>query len=69
MKLGTIRIDGKPTVIARVADDKAVALDAYRWMEDLIEAGNAGLDTANEAIQAAIAGKLPVNDLGAGTDQ
>jgi 2-keto-4-pentenoate hydratase/2-oxohepta-3-ene-1,7-dioic acid hydratase in catechol pathway len=68
MKLGTIRIDGKPTVIARVADDKAVALDVYRWMEDLIEAGNAGLDTANEAIQAALAGKLPVIDLSASTD-
>lgn len=68
MKLGTIRIAGKPTLIARVSDDKAVALDAYRWMEDLIEAENAGLDAANEAIQAALAGKLPVIDLGADTD-
>jgi 2-keto-4-pentenoate hydratase/2-oxohepta-3-ene-1,7-dioic acid hydratase in catechol pathway len=68
MKLGTIRIDGKPTVIARVADDRAVALNAYRWMEDLIEAGNAGLDTAHEAIQAALAGGLPVIDLSADTD-
>lgn len=63
MKLGTIRYQDKPTVIARVADDKAVALDAYRWMEELIEAGKAGLDVANEAIQAALAGKLPVIDL------
>jgi 2-keto-4-pentenoate hydratase/2-oxohepta-3-ene-1,7-dioic acid hydratase in catechol pathway len=63
MKLGTIRSEGKPTVIARVTDDRAVALTAFRWMEELIEAGNAGLDTANEAIQAALAGKLPVIDL------
>lgn len=66
MKLGTISHQGKPTVIARVADDKAVAL-AYPWMEDLIEAGNAGLDAAHEAIQQALAGTLPVIDL-AGAD-
>lgn len=68
MKLGTIRHQGTPTLIARVADDKAVALIAYKWMEDLIEAESAGLDGANEAIQAALAGKLPVIDLSAGTD-
>ena len=62
MKLGTIRINGKPTVIARVADDKAVALD-FPWMEDLIEAGNAGLDAAAAAIDAARSGSLPVIDL------
>lgn len=63
MKLGTIRIDGKPTVIARVAEEAAVALD-FAWMEDLIEAGDKGLDQANEAIVAALAGKLPVIELG-----
>lgn len=60
MKLGTIRHEGAPLVVARVADEQAVALGAYRWMEDLIEAGNAGLDAAHEAIQAALASKLPV---------
>lgn len=65
MKLGTIRHDGRPTVIARVADDKAVALE-HRWMEDLIEAGDAGLDAAARAIDDARAGKLPVIDLGVG---
>lgn len=62
MKLGMIRLNGKPTVIARVADDRAVALD-YAWMEDLIEAENAGLDAAAAAIEAANAGRLPVIDL------
>lgn len=62
MKLGTIRIEGTPTVIARVADDQAVAV-GYTWMEDLIEADNAGLDTADQAIKDALAGKKPVIDL------
>lgn len=62
MKLGTIRIEGRPTVIARVDDDHAVALD-YAWMEDLIEAGNAGLDAAAAAIDAARAGARPLIDL------
>ena len=62
MKLGTIRHDGRPTVIARVDDERAVALD-YRWMEDLIEADAAGLDAAARAIDGANAGKLPVIDL------
>jgi 2-keto-4-pentenoate hydratase/2-oxohepta-3-ene-1,7-dioic acid hydratase in catechol pathway len=62
MKLGTIRIAGKPTVIARVSGDMAVALD-YAWMEDLIEAGNAGLDAAHEAIEKAKAGGLPLIDV------
>ena len=62
MKLGTIRLDGRPTVIARVADAQGVALD-FAWMEDLIEAGNAGLDAAAAAIEAARKGKLPVIEL------
>jgi 2-keto-4-pentenoate hydratase/2-oxohepta-3-ene-1,7-dioic acid hydratase in catechol pathway len=62
MKLGTIRIEGRPTVIARVTDEQAVALD-FSWMEDLIEAGNAGLDAAAAAIEATKAGRLPVIDL------
>lgn len=67
MKLGMIRQDGVPRVIARVADDQAVVIDAYRWMDELIEAGNAGLDTAHDAIEAARAGRLPVIDV-AGAD-
>lgn len=62
MKLGTIRHDGRPTVIARVDDARAVALD-YRWMEDLIEAENAGLDAAARAIDDAVAGRQAVIDL------
>lgn len=60
-------LDGRPTVIARVEEDKAVVL-SYPWMEDLIEAGNAGLDTAADAIAQAQAGKLPVIGLDSNTD-
>ncbi len=62
MKLGTIRLNGKPQVIARVSDDKGVALP-FTWMEDLILAGNAGLGAAADAIAKAVAGSLPVIDL------
>jgi 2-keto-4-pentenoate hydratase/2-oxohepta-3-ene-1,7-dioic acid hydratase in catechol pathway len=62
MKLGTIRHEGRPTVIARITDDTAVALD-YIWMEDLIEADAAGLDGAARAIDDARAGRLPVINL------
>lgn len=58
MKLATVRCDGRPTVIAHVCDNVGVALP-YVWMEDLIEAGNAGLDAAATAIHAAQQGKLP----------
>ncbi len=51
-------------VIARVADDKAVAL-SYPWMEDLIEAAAAGLDAAARAIEDAKSGKRPVIQLAA----
>lgn len=62
MKLGTIRLDGRPTVIARVTDDCAVALP-FPWMEDLIEAGPAGLDAAATAIDQAQRGARPLIDL------
>jgi 2-keto-4-pentenoate hydratase/2-oxohepta-3-ene-1,7-dioic acid hydratase in catechol pathway len=62
MKLGTIRYQGRPTVIARVTDDTGVALD-YAWMEDLIEAASAGLDAAATAVEQAKLGRRPVIDL------
>jgi 2-keto-4-pentenoate hydratase/2-oxohepta-3-ene-1,7-dioic acid hydratase in catechol pathway len=62
MKLGTIRQNGRPIVIARVADYEGVALD-FPWMEDLIEAGEVGLDAAAAAIEAAKAGRRPIMDL------
>lgn len=63
MKLGTIRLNGKPTVIARVEGDTAVAVDVHD-MEDLIISGNAGLDKAAAAIDAARTGKAAVIDVG-----
>lgn len=63
MKLATIREKGRPTVIARVTDTEGVALNAYPWMEDLIEAGQAGLDVAAAAVEEARAGRRPVIDL------
>ena len=62
MKLATIRLDGRATVIARVTDDRAVALP-YPWMEDLIEAGPAGLDAAATAVDQAQRGSRPLIDL------
>ncbi|QTD55829.1 fumarylacetoacetate hydrolase family protein [Parasphingorhabdus cellanae] len=62
MKLGTIRVNGTPQVIAKVKDNSAVAVD-YRWMEDLIEAENRGLDTAAKAIEDALSGRKPTIDL------
>jgi 2-keto-4-pentenoate hydratase/2-oxohepta-3-ene-1,7-dioic acid hydratase in catechol pathway len=62
MKLGTIRHLGRPTVIARVKDEMAVILDVHD-MEDLIISGNAGLDRAAQAIEAAKQGKLDVLDV------
>ncbi len=62
MKLGTIKIDGKPTVIGRVTDEKAVRLP-FAWMEELIEAGERGLDTARAEIEKAQRGGLPLIDL------
>jgi len=62
MKLATIRIQGRPTVIARVTDNEGVAL-SYPWMEDLIEAADAGLDAAASAVEEAKSGKRAVIDL------
>lgn len=62
MKLGTIRIQGRPTVIARVEGDTAVVVPMAD-MEALILAGNAGLDAAAEAIAAARAGRAAVMDV------
>lgn len=62
MKLGTIRHAGKPTVIARVEGDTAVAVPVAD-MEELILAGNAGLDRAAGAIEAARAGRAPTIDV------
>lgn len=67
MKLGTIRLQGKPTVIARLDDNTAVAVPVHD-MEDLITAGNAGLDKAASAIAAAREGKAAAIALDAATD-
>ena len=63
MKLGTIRIDGKPTVIARVNDWNAVVVKDFEWMEDLIKAGDSGLTAAANAIEAGKAGTLATFDV------
>lgn len=55
MKLGTIRLNGTATVIGRVDDENAVALD-YATMEDLIAAGDAALEASQKTIDAGIAG-------------
>lgn len=62
MKLGTIRLDGKETVIGRVDDGHAVALEPAT-MEDLIAAGDAGLDAAERRIEKAAAGEAELIDL------
>jgi 2-keto-4-pentenoate hydratase/2-oxohepta-3-ene-1,7-dioic acid hydratase in catechol pathway len=64
MKLGTIRLNGKQVTIARVDGNQAVAVDVYD-MEDLIISGNAGLDKAAHAIEAARTGKAPIIDVSA----
>lgn len=62
MKLGTIRVDGKETVIGRVDDDSAVALD-FPCMEDLITGGDAALESAQESIDAGRSGSTPLISL------
>lgn len=62
MKLGTIRLQGRPTVIARVQDDTAVAVPVSD-MEDLILRGNEGLDLAARAIDDARAGRAAALDV------
>jgi 2-keto-4-pentenoate hydratase/2-oxohepta-3-ene-1,7-dioic acid hydratase in catechol pathway len=64
MKLGTIRLNGKQVTIARVDGNQAVAVDVHD-MEDLIISGNAGLDKAAHAIEAARAGKAHIIDVSA----
>ena len=56
MKLGTIRLDGKETVIGRVDDSKAVALEPAT-MEDLIVGGDSALDAARKAVEKGAAGE------------
>ncbi len=62
MKLGTIIHNGAETVIARVGDDQAVALD-FSDMEALIAGGDASLDQATNAIASAQAGTLDIIDV------
>lgn len=62
MKLGMIMHAGRPTVIAQVDNMSAVAVD-FPWMEDLIEAGERGLDTAAQAIENGKAGKAATIDV------
>ena len=62
MKLGTIRVDGKETVIGRVDDDNAVALD-FASMEDLIIGGDAALESAQKSIDAGTAGSAKLIDV------
>ncbi len=59
MKLGTIRLDGRETVIGRVTDEHAVAL-APASMEDLILAGETALEAAEKAIDDGKAGRSPL---------
>ena len=62
MKLGTIRVDGRETVIGRVDDERAVPL-APASMTGLIEGGKAALDDAAARIDDALAGKAKTIDI------
>ncbi len=62
MKLGTIRLNGKETVIGRVDDSNAVAL-APATMEDLIAAGDAALEAAQNAIDKGTDGNAELIDI------
>jgi hypothetical protein len=62
MKLGTIRLNGKETVIGRVDDANAVALEPAT-MEDLITGGDAALDAAQKAIDKGAAGEAELINL------
>ena len=55
MKLGTLRLNGAETVVGRVDEHHAVALD-MPTMEAMILGGNATLDAAHEAIEKGKAG-------------
>jgi 2-keto-4-pentenoate hydratase/2-oxohepta-3-ene-1,7-dioic acid hydratase in catechol pathway len=62
MKLATIRLQGKASVIARVEGNNAVLVDVHD-MEELIVSGNAGLDKAAQAIEAAKSGRAAIVDV------
>jgi 2-keto-4-pentenoate hydratase/2-oxohepta-3-ene-1,7-dioic acid hydratase in catechol pathway len=62
MKLGTIRLNGKETVIGRVDDSNAVAL-APATMEDLIAGGDQALEDAQKAIDKGAAGEAELIDV------
>ena len=64
MKLGTIRLNGKETVIGRVDDTNAVAL-APATMEDLIAGGDQALEDAQKAIDKGAAGEAELIDVSA----
>jgi 2-keto-4-pentenoate hydratase/2-oxohepta-3-ene-1,7-dioic acid hydratase in catechol pathway len=63
MKLGTIRLDGRETVVGRIDDERAVALDPAT-MEDLIQGGEAALAAAHEAIEKGRGGACDTIDIG-----
>ncbi len=62
MKLGTIRLDGKETVIGRVDDANSVAL-APATMEDLIAGGDQALEDAQKVIDKGVAGEAELIDV------
>jgi len=62
MKLGTIRLNGKETVIGRVDDSNAVALEPAT-MEDLIAGGDAALEAAQRAIDSGVSGEAELIDV------
>ena len=62
MKLGSLRLNGKETVVARLDDATGVALEAAT-MQELIGAGQRGLDAAASAIDGAVTGALPTIEL------
>jgi 2-keto-4-pentenoate hydratase/2-oxohepta-3-ene-1,7-dioic acid hydratase in catechol pathway len=63
MKLATIRLDGAETVIGRVDDSNAVALQPAT-MEDLIAGGDRALDDARKVILQGRAGAADLINLG-----
>ena len=64
MKLGTIKINGAPQVIARVDEEHAIPIDVAS-MEHLIEGGDAVLDAAREAVEKAGSGSADLIEHGA----
>ncbi|MDA0681059.1 MAG: fumarylacetoacetate hydrolase family protein [Proteobacteria bacterium] len=62
MKLGTIRVNGRETVIGRVDDSNAVALESST-MEDLIAGGDHALDDARKAIDKGATGVSELIDV------